>query len=89
MTTENQPAAGAKVETENLAGGSADEKIHCPNCGSTQITANRRGFRLGSAALGGMLFGRVGALLGGLGGRNKIRITCLKCGHVFKPGEGR
>jgi uncharacterized OB-fold protein len=36
-----------------------------------------------------LLFGRGGALFGGLAGRKKIRITCLKCGHVFRPGQGR
>lgn len=66
----------------------ADGAIHCPKCGSTQITANKKGFGLGKAAVGGLLLGPVG-LLGGLIGGSKINITCLKCGNVFKAGEGK
>lgn len=63
-------------------------EIHCPKCGSTQITANKKGFGLGKAAAGGILLGPVG-LMGGLLGSNKVILTCLKCGHQFKPGQGK
>ena len=62
------------------------ERLSCPDCGSTQLTANKKGFGLGKAAVGGLLLGPLG-LLGGAIGKNKIRITCLKCGHSWKPGE--
>lgn len=65
-----------------------DEAIHCPQCGSSQVTANKKGFGLGKAAVGGLLLGPVG-LLGGMIGGGKIKITCLKCGHVFEPGQGK
>ena len=65
-----------------------DAPVRCPKCRSTQITANKKGFGLGKAAVGGVLLGPLG-LLGGVIGGNKIRITCLKCGHVFQPGESR
>jgi hypothetical protein len=62
-----------------------ETQIRCPNCRSTQITANTKGFGLGKAAVGGVLLGPVG-LLGGLIGSRKVKITCLKCGHSWAPG---
>jgi tellurium resistance protein TerD len=63
-----------------------DVQIKCPKCSSTQLTANRKGFGLGNAAVGGLLLGPVG-LLGGLIGGGKVKITCLNCGHEWKPGQ--
>lgn len=59
---------------------SNDNEVCCPNCGSNQIYADKKGFGLGKAAAGGLLLGPVG-LLGGMLGSKKIVITCLKCGH--------
>lgn len=59
-------------------------EIKCPVCGSTQITANKTGFSLGKALIGGVLLGGVGLLAGALG-KNKITITCLNCGHQWEP----
>ncbi|EPY2274500.1 hypothetical protein ACXAUS_003399 [Clostridium sporogenes] len=56
-----------------------DDVVCCPKCGSTQITANKKGFSVGKAVL-----------LGGIGGfigKNKIEITCLKCGYSWKAGK--
>jgi hypothetical protein len=61
-------------------------EICCPKCGSTQLSANKKGFSGKNAALG-MLLG--GGILAGTIGSNKVIITCLSCGHKFKPGEGR
>lgn len=63
-----------------------EEKVKCPKCGSDQLTAEKHGFSLGKAAGGAILTGGVG-LLAGFHGSGKIDITCLKCGHVFKPGN--
>ena len=60
--------------------------IHCPKCRSTQVTAQKQGFGLGKAAVGGVLTGGVG-ILGGFIRSRKIYLTCLKCGHRFKPGS--
>lgn len=63
-----------------------NEEVKCPKCGSTQLTANKKGFGLGKAAVGGLLLGPVG-LLGGVIGSGKVVITCLKCGHQWKVGN--
>jgi len=64
-----------------------DEKqIKCPRCSSTQLTANKKGFGLGKAAIGGLLTGGIG-LLGGFIGSRKVKITCLNCGHSWKAGQ--
>lgn len=62
--------------------------INCPKCKSTQFTANKKGFSLGNAITGDLLVGPV-RLLGGVIGSNDIVITCLKCGHKWKPGNIR
>jgi len=63
----------------------SDEPLSCPQCGSTQITASKKGFTLGKAAAGGLLVGPVG-LLGGFIGSKKVLVTCLKCGFSWKAG---
>ncbi len=64
-----------------------EEKLmKCPSCGSVQLTANKKGFGLGKAIVGGVLTGGVG-LLAGFIGSGKVNITCLKCGHAWKAGK--
>lgn len=58
--------------------------VYCPKCYSTQITANKKGFSLGKAAAGTLIAG--GVLLGAVG-KNKIEVTCLKCGNKWKAGK--
>ena|ERR1017187_863272 len=65
-----------------------DAPVRCPKCRSTQVTADKEGFGLAKAAVGTVLLGPVG-LLGGLIGGSQIKITCLRCGHVFQPGEAQ
>lgn len=62
-----------------------ENKIKCPKCGSDQLHAEKKGFSAGKAAAGAVLTGGIGILAGGIGS-GKIKITCLKCGHSFKPG---
>lgn len=45
--------------------------ISCPQCGSTQYHAGARGF----------------SLITGFVGSGKTVLTCLKCGHRWKPGK--
>lgn len=63
-----------------------EDLIKCPQCDSTQITANKKGFGIGKAAIGGILTGGIG-LLGGFIGSGKVKITCLKCGNSWKAGK--
>jgi hypothetical protein len=60
----------------------AARPVNCPNCGATQITAQKHGFG-GLKALAGLaVVGPVG-LLAGIHGSRKIDLTCLKCGHSW------
>lgn len=65
-----------------------DIELHCPKCGSNQITSDKKGFSGKKAVAGVLLTGGIGILAGTIGS-NKIKMTCLSCGHEFKPGEGK
>ncbi len=63
------------------------EKIpYCPKCHSTSLSANKKGFGVGKAIVGGLLAGPIG-LLAGIFRSNKVRITCLNCGNQFEMGN--
>jgi tellurium resistance protein TerD len=64
----------------------SSDEVKCPKCGSTQISADKKGFGLAKAVGGGVLLGPVG-LLGGFVGSKKVMVTCLKCGHQWKAGK--
>lgn len=63
-----------------------DNIVHCPKCGSTSITANKKGFSLAKGAAGVVAVGALGAVAAGHG-KNKVIVTCLNCGHQWKPGK--
>lgn len=63
-----------------------DGIVYCPKCYSTNISANKRGFKMGRAIVAGTLTFGVG-LLAGAAGKNKVEVTCLKCGHKWKAGK--
>ena len=60
--------------------------VSCPKCASTSITAQKKGFGTGKAVLGATTIGALGVVAGGIGS-NKVEITCLNCGHKWKPGK--
>lgn len=65
-----------------------EKKVCCPKCGSTQLTANKKGYSLGKAIAGGVItLTPIVGVATGLIGKNKIIITCLNCGKQFKPGK--
>ena len=65
-----------------------EDKLHCPNCGSSQLTANKKGFGAGKAVTGAILTGGIGLLAGFIGSGN-VKVTCLKCGCTWSPGQLR
>lgn len=65
---------------------SDENAVRCPKCNSTNVTFNRQGFGVGKAAVGALLTGGIGLLAGGIG-KNKILMTCLKCGKEWKAGK--
>lgn len=86
----------AKIQLEQLKlqKEQFDSMIKCPKCGSTSITANKKGYGVVKGGLGALLLG--GATLGlgtvvGLGagniGKNKVICTCINCGNKFEAGK--
>lgn len=61
----------------------------CPMCGEIcmwkKVDTQNKGFSVGKAAFGGLLFGPIG-LLGGALGKKKVWYACGKCGfqHEYK-----
>lgn len=79
---ENQRIEHRKIENEEKG------VAYCPHCGSSSIqyVDRRKQLSLGRAAVGGVLAGGTGAILGGLTSKkHKGGLICLKCGHVFTP----
>ena len=60
--------------------------VKCPKCGSSDTSANKQGFSAGKAVAGAVLAGGIGVAAGAIGSK-KVIITCLNCGHEFRPGE--
>lgn len=58
--------------------------VSCPNCGSTSISTQKRGFKLGRAVAGTLLTGflDVGAIAGAAGSGKYINV-CQRCGHKW------
>lgn len=65
-----------------------EDKLYCPHCGSSQLVANKKGFGAGKALTGAVLTGGIG-LLAGFVGSGKVKVTCLKCGQQWSPGQLR
>ena len=67
-----------KVEKEKVA--------CCPKCGSTSLSADKKGFGIGKAVVGASLAGGIGLVAGNMGAK-KVRVTCLSCGKQFWAGK--
>ncbi len=61
--------------------------LKCPKCGSEQIHAGNKGFGAGKAVAGTLLAGPIVGGIAGAAGSGKVKLTCLKCGHTFYPGD--
>lgn len=66
-----------------------DNVVRCPKCGSSHLSANKKGFSLGKAIAGGVILVPIAGVATGMIGKNKIIITCLNCGKQFKSGNGK
>jgi hypothetical protein len=87
MSMQNVVKSKKEIFKERRAELDRQDVIYCPKCLSTQLSVGQKGFGLGKAAAGAFLTGNLlGAAFGAVGS-NKVRITCLKCGHQFYPGK--
>lgn len=80
------PTSSSTSAKKRIAENKASGVACCPKCGSTSLSANKKGFSFGKAATGAFIAGPVG-LVGGTLGANKLEVTCLNCGHKFRPGK--
>lgn len=55
----------------------------CPKCGSSHISANKKGVDATGACCGALLLGPLGLLCGVT---DKVVVTCLKCGYQWQIG---
>ncbi len=69
-----------------IAAAEAAGEAYCPKCGSTSLTANKKGYGIGKGVIGAAVAGPIGLAAGNLG-RQKVLVTCLNCGYQFEPGE--
>lgn len=76
----NEEKQQQTISTED----NGNNQAHCPRCGSTSLSPNKKGFGVGRATVGTLAFGLVPGLLIGSAGSKKIEVTCLKCGKKFK-----
>ena len=65
-------------QTQNVGYPPDQGGMVCPKCHSTNVTAGKKGFGIGKAALGGILLGPVGILAGFIGSKN-MEFACLSC----------
>lgn len=61
-------------------------QLSCPKCGCTSIGMTNKKLSLGRAATGGVLFGGVGAVVGGVTSK-KLFNVCQGCGYRWQPGK--
>jgi len=90
----NSPEKKREVIAERKNKAEENGLACCPKCGSTSLSANKKGFGIGKAVVGGIagvvaplgILGLMGLTAGNIGSK-KVRVTCLKCGYQFKAGK--
>lgn len=81
VDTTAKPITINTVKTDNV--------VRCPKCGSTSLSANKKGFSLGKAIAGGLILVPIAGVATGMIGKNKVIVTCLNCGKQFEAGKGK
>ena len=56
--------------------------LHCPNCHSTDIYIDKKGYSLVKGVVGALLIGPLG-LIAGKQHSNRLRYTCRHCGYQW------
>lgn len=56
--------------------------LHCPNCHSTDIYIDKKGYSLVKGVVGALLIGPLG-LIAGKHHSNRLRYTCRHCGYQW------
>lgn len=77
---------GRMAARQRIADNRANAVACCPKCGSTSLSANTKGYGIGKGVIGLAAVGPLGLTAGNIG-RHKVLVTCLNCGHRFKPGK--
>lgn len=83
--TKRYKQGGGKEPEVNIQA-TSNSVAHCPKCGSTSISADKKGFGVGKAVVGAAVAGPIGLIAGNMGA-SKVRITCLNCGHQWIAGK--
>ena len=81
--TSQQPAYVSQAAQQRIKENKKNGVACCPKCGSSSISAARKGFGFWKAAVGVWAFGAPGAVAGAIGSK-KVEVTCLNCGHRWK-----
>lgn len=72
-----------QYQEERLKQLKRDSIPYCPKCQSASLTYQNKKLSVGRAVTGDVLFGKEGAILGGLSSK-KGEVKCLNCGHKWK-----
>jgi RNA polymerase subunit RPABC4/transcription elongation factor Spt4 len=85
ITVKNTPWPTSKPQSkrERVKENKQNGVACCPKCGSTSLSANKKGFGVGKAVVGAALTGGIGLVAGNIGAK-KVWVTCLNCGHRWK-----
>lgn len=76
-----------KTKRERIAENKRNGVACCPKCGSTSLSANKKGFGIGKAVIGAAITAPIAGPIGlvaGNAGAKKVWVTCLNCGHRWK-----
>ena len=80
---QSQPQSQPIKSNQTIVIANSSNLAKCPFCYSTSLSTNRRGFKIGTAVVWGLLVPGFGIIAGFIGS-NKIIITCMQCGRSWK-----